>query len=209
MTLAELTTDTVSVFPGRGKVSSLESSTSVKDAALPESKKVMLAIRDAQRFVRAVPEITSFEEQIFNSLVSLKVSVSQYAMHLTTEERHRIFAELDSLINVDDWHEGDTLPNIIAFRDFLKWMIYSKYFKWISLGVSDEGGMTVAWKTKRVLLTAKFSGLAGQDGVKWTAQILSEKGETGYAVGKCPLRLFSEQAMFYLHGTEDEGQQHP
>jgi hypothetical protein len=83
-------------------------------------------------------------------------------------------------------------------------MIYSKYFKWISLGVSDEGSMLVAWKTPRVLLTAKFSGLVGQEGVQWTAQITSKKGEAGYTVGKCPLRLFSEQAMFYLKGTEDE-----
>jgi hypothetical protein len=129
-------------------------------------------------------------------------------MHLSTEERHRLFKELDGLINVEHWHEGDTLPSIIAFRDFLKWMIYSKYFKWISLGVSDDGGMLVAWKTPRVLLTAKFSGLAGQEGVRWTAEMTSAKGETGYAVGKCPLRLFAEQAMFFLGGAENEAEQH-
>jgi hypothetical protein len=188
-------------------MAALESSASIKDATSPVGKSVLFD-KQPQTFLRTVPESASFEEQIFNSLVSLKVAVSQYAMHLTTEERHRIFAELDSLINVDDWHEDDQLPNIVAFKDFMKWMIYSRYFKWISFGVSDEGGMLVAWKTPRVLLTAKFSGLAGQEGVKWTAQITSQKGEAGYTVGKSPLRLFSEQAMFYLRGAEDEAEQH-
>jgi hypothetical protein len=105
------------------------------------------------------------------------------------------------VINTEDWHEGDELPKIEAFKDFLKWMVYSKYNKWISIGVSDDGHLLVAWKTKRVLLTAKFSGLAGQEAVRWTVQITSEKGETGYTVGKCPLRLFSEQALFYLRGA--------
>lgn len=208
MSLQEQTFETVAVSSGRGRLAALESSTSVKDATSAEGKRVLLGRKETQTFLRVVPEASSFEEQIFNSLVSLKVAVSQYAMHLTTEERHRIFSELDYLINVEDWHEGDQLPNVVAFRDFLKWMIYSKYFKWISLGVSEEGGMLVAWKTKRVLLTARFSGLAGQEGVRWTAEMTSEKGETGYAVGTCPLRLFTEQAMFYLRGAEDEAEQH-
>jgi hypothetical protein len=190
-------------------VSDMERSASIKDAPLAEGKKFVVDSKEHRTIVRAVPEINaSFEEQVFNSLVLLKVSISQYAMHLSTEERHRLFKELDGLINVEHWHEGDTLPSIIAFRDFLKWMIYSKYFKWISLGVSDDGGMLVAWKTPRVLLTAKFSGLAGQEGVRWTAEMTSAKGETGYAVGKCPLRLFAEQAMFFLGGAENEAEQH-
>ena len=150
------------------------------------------------RLYAVEPEGTSFSEQIFNSLVGLKVAVSQYAMHLSHAERHRIFAELDSVINVDDWHEGDELPKIAAFQDFLKWMIYSKYNKWLSLGVSDTGHLLVAWKTPRVLLTGEFSGATSQDALKWTAQIKSDKGETGYTVGKCPLRLFASQALFYL-----------
>ena len=208
MSLQERTAETVAVFHGRGKMAALESSASVRDAPLPEGKRVLLGNRERHTFLQTVPDSASLEAQIFNSLVSLKVAVSQYAMHLSTEERHRIFEELDYLINVDDWHEGDTLPNIVAFRDFLKWMIYSKYFKWISLGVSEEGGMLVAWKTKRVLLTARFSGLAGQEGVRWTAEMTSDKGEVGHAVGKCPLRLFAEQAMFYLRGAENEAEQH-
>jgi hypothetical protein len=193
---------TVAVHRDETRLPDFQSSSAIKDTPRPQAGKLLIDPKKSNTVWRSIPEATSFEEQIFNALVSLKVAVSEYAMHLSDTERRRIFTELDSIINTEDWHEEDTLPKIEAFRDFLKWMIYSKYNKWISIGVSDEGHTQVAWKTNTVLLTAKFSGLNGQEAVRWTVQIASDKGETGYTVGKCPLRLFSEQALFYLRRAE-------
>jgi hypothetical protein len=141
------------------------------------------------------PRVASFEEHIFDTLVSLKVAVSQYAMHLGRDERARLFEELDSKINVEDWHEGDKLPTPQSFVEFLKWMIYSKHSEWTSIGVSSQGSILVAWRTPKVLLTANFEA---KDSVRWTAQVKSSAGDVGYSAGKCTLRLFAEQAMFYL-----------
>lgn len=141
------------------------------------------------------PRVTSFDERIFDSLVSLKVAISQYAMHLDASERRRLFEELDSKINVEDWHEDDMLPAVSSLQEFLKWMIYSKHCPWTSIGVSSQGSILVAWYTPRVLLTANFEA---QDSVRWTAQVKSANGDVGHSVGKCTLRLFAEQAMFYL-----------
>jgi hypothetical protein len=166
---------------------------------LMPTQNITLGPQKSETVLRSVTHSADFHESIFNSLVSLKVAVSKYAMHLSSAERKRIFEQLDSVINVDDWHDGDDLPKPNSFEEFLKWMIYSKYFKWTSIGVSQEGNIMVAWRTRRVLLTANF---AGADNVRWTAQIHSDVGETGHTVGKCPLRLFAEQAIFYLHGPE-------
>jgi hypothetical protein len=68
----------------------------------------------------------------------------------------RMFVELDAKINADDWHENDTLPSTSSFVQFLKWMIYPKFFKWTSIGVSAAGTIMVAWGTPRILLTADF-----------------------------------------------------
>jgi hypothetical protein len=185
-----------------------ERSFSVLDRT-PARQRVTIQPKKPETFSTSQIQTSSFEEKVFSSLVSLKVSVSKYAMHLSHHERHRVFQQLDSVINTDDWHEEDELPQIGAFEDFLKWMIYSKYFKWLSIGVSDEGTLLVAWRTKRVLLTANFSGKEGVDSVRWTAQIHSAKGEIGHTVGKCPLRLFSTQAMFYLQEAEaNEANEH-
>lgn len=98
---------------------------------------IQVSANNAGSIIRAVSR-PSFEERLFDSLVSLKVAVSQYAMHLPSDERRRIFDRLDSVINVDDWHEEDNLPILNSFRDFLKWMIYAKRFNWSSIGVSNE-----------------------------------------------------------------------
>ena len=188
----------------RSRAATPEHSWSFRDSPRAETGMVVVEAWATNTVTRVIPETEDFTARVFKSLVALKVAVSQYAMHLSNSERHRIFAELDSVINTDDWHEDDQLPKIEAFKDFLRWMIYSKYNKWISIGVSDDGHLLVAWKTDRILLTARFSGLAGQEAVRWTVQITSKKGETGYTVGKCPLRLFSEQALFYLKEAETD-----
>ena len=89
----------------------------------------MLTSSKSQSVVRQTVQGSSFEERVFNSSVSLKVAISQYAMHLSVDERYRLFKQLDSILNTDDWHEDDKLPAASSFQDFLKWMIYSKYFK--------------------------------------------------------------------------------
>jgi hypothetical protein len=190
---------TSSVARGSLPSINLNGSSAIRDASRSQPKQVVVQGKAIKTVSRSVPEAAGFEERVFNSLVSLKVAVSQYAMHLSTEERQRLFGELDSVINTEDWHEEDQLPAIDSFRDFLKWMIYSKYNKWISIGVSDDGLLQVAWKTTGVLLTALF---AGKEFVRWTAQIAAENGEKGYTVGRAPLRLFTKQAMFYLKGAE-------
>jgi hypothetical protein len=148
-----------------------------------------------QNRILQVPTDGSFEEKIFDALVSLKLAASTYAMHLSADERSRIFAELDDKINVDDWHQEDKLPAVQSFVQFLKWMIFARHHKWTSIGVSAAGTITVAWRTPRVLLTADF---VQENEVRWAAQLTGENGDVGHAAGRCSLRLFSEQALFYL-----------
>jgi hypothetical protein len=128
-----------------------------------------------------------------DSLVSLKVSVSQYAMHLPKGERSRLFARLDEVINVEDWHEEDTLPTSNSFVSFLKWIIFSKNFSWSSIGVSNDGNLLVAWTTPNVTLTANFFP---QDRVSWSAEVDSQSG-IAHMVGIAPLQHFAKQAEFF------------
>lgn len=143
---------------------------------------------------QSVPQQTSFEERIFDSLVSLKVAVSQYAMHLPPEERGRIFSRLDSVINVDDWHEEDQLPLLQSFQNFLKWIVFARRFDWSSIGVSNEGNILIAWSRPKLALTANFS--TGNK-ITWTATVDTEIGPA-HAVGTCTLQYFTRQSIFYL-----------
>lgn len=136
----------------------------------------------------------SLNEELFSELVKLKIAVAQYAMHLSRDTRHKIFDDLDSLLNPDDWYEEDKLPQMTSFRDFLKWTVYAKRFNWISLGISNDGHIQAAWKSERGLLTARYTG---NGRVLWTAKIIAEGGDDHLA-GDSSLQSLERQAHFYL-----------
>ncbi len=136
-----------------------------------------------------------FEECIFNALVRLKVTVAEFATHLSRDRREQVFEQLDAVINADDWHEDDELPRILAFRDLLRWSIHSTFYDWSTIGVSDEGHILVAWVKANTRLTANFGG-DGQ--VKWTSRVQQANGEPALAAGKCSLSYFTKQATFVL-----------
>jgi hypothetical protein len=160
----------------------------------PPDAPIQVTPRISRTVVRPIRHQTSYAERLFDCLVSLKVAASQYAMHLSPQELHRIFDRLDSVINVEDWHEDDKLPHLDSFRNFLKWMIYSKDFSWSSIGVSNEGNILVAWSRPNLVLTANFST---QNKLTWTAALETEHG-LAHAVGTCSLQHFAKQAFFYL-----------
>jgi hypothetical protein len=162
----------------------------------PPDVQIEVSHKGSGTLFKSIPQQAGYEERLFDSLVSLKVAVSQYAMHLAAEERHRIFKRLDSIINVEDWHEEDIFPRVDSFRDFLKWMIFSKNFSWASIGVSNEGNILVAWTTQDITLTANFWG---QNRVTWTATIETAT-PPNHAVGDYSLQNFAKQAQFYLSG---------
>ncbi len=161
--------------------------------SLPNSR-IQVSAEKSGTLFQSVPQQASFEEKLFDSLVSLKVSVSQYAMHLPLGERHRIFDRLDSVLNIDDWHEEDRLPLLRSFQNFLKWTIYSRRFDWSSIGVSNEGNILIAWSRSKLALTANFSS---EGIVTWTAAVDTETGPA-HAVGSCSLQYFAKLSVFYL-----------
>jgi hypothetical protein len=172
----------------------------LSDFGLQPARNLVLVANASGTLLQRGAQATASREHLFNSLVALKVAISQYAMHLSSQERHRLFEELDSKINEDDWHEEDLLPRTNSFIDFLKWMIHAKYFKWTSIGVSAAGTILVAWKTTNVMLTANFEKPGS---VRWTAQVKSANGEVGQSAGISTLRLFADQALFYLRQISD------
>lgn len=165
-------------------------------AGLPKTsdEQVLVSPARSETTTRSSPRSPSLPERLFDALVNLKVSVSQYAMHVSQEQRDKIIHQLNETINVDVWYEEDQLPQERSFRQLLKWAIHSKRYGWTSIGVADDGNILVAWNSPKTLLTANFSG----DGlVRWTARVKTEEG-VDHAAGKCSLRSFTKQVQFYF-----------
>ena len=120
--------------------------------------------------------------------------MSKYAMHIARAERDRLFSQLDDLLSNEDWDEEDELPRSESFLDFLKWTVFSGRYRFVSLGLSDEGFILCAIKSDLALITANFVG----DGhVYWSARVCFE-GEIELTAGKTSLRYFAKQVRFSL-----------
>ena len=106
----------------------------------------------------------STAERLHAALASAKVMTSDVAMHLDREWRDRLFAQLDDLLNVEDWHEDDEPLLDESFRTFLRLILYQKPKRRPGLGLSHRGHLIAAWTAGADRLTLEC---APGDTVRW------------------------------------------
>jgi hypothetical protein len=106
----------------------------------------------------------STAERLHAALASAKVMTSDVAMHLDREWRDRLFAQLDDLLNVEDWHEDDEPLLDESFRTFLRLILYQKPKRRPGLGLSHRGYLIAAWTADADRLTLEC---APDDMIRW------------------------------------------
>jgi hypothetical protein len=106
----------------------------------------------------------ALETRVFEALAGAKVLTSQVAMHLEEEFRDRLFRQLDSLHETDQWEEGDEPLNQSSFQTFLKAILTIRPERRPGLGLSHTGNLIAAWTTARDRLTIEF---LPDDRVSW------------------------------------------
>jgi hypothetical protein len=96
------------------------------------------------------------EVRVFDALAYAKVLTSQVAMHLQQNVRERLFRQLDSLHDTDEWEDGDEPINKSSFQTFLKAILRINPERRPGLGLSHTGNLITAWTTERDRLTIEF-----------------------------------------------------
>lgn len=107
---------------------------------------------------------TSTAERLYAALASAKVMTSNVMMHLDREWRDRLFAQLDDLLNVEDWHEDDEPLLDESFRTFLRLILYQRPERRPGLGLSHRGHLVTAWTAGADRLTLEC---AANDTIRW------------------------------------------
>src|SRR5690242_3427646 len=106
----------------------------------------------------------ALESRVFEALAGAKVLFSKVAMHLEREFRDRLFRQLDSLHETDQWEEGDEPLNQSSFQTFLKAILTIRPERRPGLGLSRTGNLIAAWTRARDRLTIEF---LPNDRVSW------------------------------------------
>jgi hypothetical protein len=106
----------------------------------------------------------ALENRVFEALAGAKILTSRVAMHLEREIRDRLFRQLDSLHETDQWEEGDQPLDQSSFQTFLKAILTIRPERRPGLGLSHTGNLIAAWTTGRDRLTIEF---LPNDRVSW------------------------------------------
>lgn len=111
------------------------------------------------------PSERPLAERLYDALAAAKVMTAEVAMHLDHGWRDRLFAQLDDLLDVEDWHDDDQPLLPASFRTFLRMILHQKPERRPGLGLSHQGNLIGAWTQGNDRLTLEF--LPG-DIIRWT-----------------------------------------
>lgn len=130
---------------------------------------------------------SSLSSSAFDRLISLKSATAEVAMHLTQAWRSGLFAQLDQLLDAEEWDVSDQLPSPASFRTFLRLITYLPIKKRPSLGATSAGNILAAWIRDRDRLTMEFQP---DDHIRWSLS-KQQAGERETASGHTMVRRLS------------------
>lgn len=92
-------------------------------------------------------------EQLFDTAADFKMFTSKVAMHLEPAWRTKLFSQLDSLLDPDEWDPEDLPPAALSFRTLLRMLLLLRPARKPGLGADHEGHLIAAWTTDENRLT--------------------------------------------------------
>ncbi|HOT82157.1 MAG TPA: hypothetical protein PLQ12_02490 [Candidatus Defluviicoccus seviourii] len=106
----------------------------------------------------------SLEAKLFDSRAACKIRTAQIAMHLEPGRRERFFAQVDSLLDADEWDEDDQPISAASFATLLRLLLLIRPKRWPGLGASMDGHVIAAWTKGENRLTVEC---LPEDQLRW------------------------------------------
>lgn len=120
----------------------------------------------------------SIQERLFDATASVKILTSQVAMHLDSVWREKLFRQIDSLHDPDEWDPADNPVRQSSFITFLKAIFQIKPGRLPGLGLSHGGHLIAAWTVGKNRLTIEF---LSHDRVRWVVSRYRDDEPEQYA----------------------------
>lgn len=92
-----------------------------------------------------VDQETATATQLFESLAAASTTVAQLSMHLRSEWRLSVLAQLKALLSIENWDDDSNLLNASSVRSFLRFVIYGDVQRAPSLGINNRRELTATW----------------------------------------------------------------
>lgn len=96
------------------------------------------------------------DQILYNNRSELKVLVSRIAMHLKIELRNDLFAQIDTLLDLDAFEEDDCLISTNSFSTFLMFVSTLSNVRRPSLTVGHDGQVFCTWINQEGRIDIEF-----------------------------------------------------
>lgn len=148
-------------------------------------QKLEVLTQPTPTFLGKPPEpARGLEEQLYDALAAFKVRTALVAMHMDREWRSRLFAQLDSLLALEDWPTDDPPPSIESYSTFLRMLTLLRPERRPGLGATIDGHLIATWTTSKDRLTVEC---LPKDVVRWHLAATIH-GERERAAAETPLQ---------------------
>lgn len=116
---------------------------------------------DYRPFSSVVPDI---EQQLFEARAQAKIHTSKVAMHMDDGWRKGLYRQLDSLLDTEEWLEGEKPLGTNSFATFLRLMLLVRPETRPGLGLTSTGNLIASWNFGLSRLTVEC---LPSDGVRY------------------------------------------
>ncbi len=95
----------------------------------------------------------SLEELLYEARAQAKIHTAQVAMHMDDAWRRGLYAQLDNLLDRDEWFEGDLPLGHDSYATFIRLMLLVRPTQRPGLGLSAQGKLIASWQTNDARLS--------------------------------------------------------
>lgn len=142
---------------------------------------------------RSVSTLQTLGEKLFDVTAAVKVWTAQLAMHLPLDARDRLFRQIDTLHDAEEWTESDTPVSIESYKTLVRAIIYHKIDSRPSLALMPTGNILALWKDGIDKLTIEF---LPEMRARWLVQNHTTAGAERVS-GTGPLERLSDNLAAY------------
>lgn len=96
----------------------------------------------------ATPNVTkSTEEKLFDSKADAKRFMSQIATRIQEKRKKQLYRQLDSILDIDEWIEGDEPLTLTSYQTFMRLMLVIQPDVKPGLGLTADGHLIATWSS--------------------------------------------------------------
>jgi hypothetical protein len=106
----------------------------------------------------------SLEEQLYDAKAFCKIETSKVSMYFSNEWREGFFAQLDDLMDIDNWEEDDKPVTNESFSTLLRMLTLITPIRRPGIGATSDGNIIAAWTNGTARLTIECQS---NDRVRW------------------------------------------